>query len=496
MFSSTSIPVWMLIIPVLGMLAIASGLPAKRIALGVGGLNLLLSFILFGAYDAVTGGYQMLTRVPVLELPELFMIHFLVGVDGVSLPLVLLTTIVSLSAFAVASEEVKRPKEFFICLLAVSFGSLGAFLSLDLFFLYIFHEVALIPTFLLIGVWGTRDRKFAATQLTLYLAFGSLILLIGLLGLYFVFPPDFRTFDLVELQQRLGEMQGPIPLDLQKVIYPLLLIGFGILVSLFPFHSWAPAGYAASPAPAVMLHAGILKKFGLYGLIRLGVLFFQDGVAVYAELLAFLLLGNILYIGFVTLAQKDLNLMLGYSSVMHMGYLFLGLLSMNLIGLTGMVVLMVAHGLSAALLFGLASSIRERAGTLVLKDLGGLATKAPHLAFLFIMGAFASIGLPGLGNFAGEVLIFFGAWTAYPVVTALALWGVVISAVYMLRAVRDIFFGELNPVLEKARDLRGLSESWPYVLLVVALLVVGCYPRILTDMIQPSLIQLFESAGL
>ncbi|MFQ3670400.1 MAG: NADH-quinone oxidoreductase subunit M [Verrucomicrobiia bacterium] len=491
-----ALPLFLLLVPLAGLGLMIAGLPAKKVALGTALVNLLLALALYAGYDAGAGGYQFQTMTPVMEMDDLFVIHFHVGVDGVSLPLVLLTALVSVAAFAVAPAEVRRTTEFYSCLLLISFGAMGAFLSLDLFFLYIFHEVALIPTFILIGVWGTHDRKFAATQITLYLAFGSLVLLAGLLGLYFVFPPELRTFNLVELQETMQVMEGPIPLEWQEIIYPLLLVGFGILVSLWPFHSWAPAGYASAPAPVAMLHAGVLKKFGLYGLIRLGIPFFQDGVEWYAQVLGVLLLGNILYIGFVAMAQKNLDLLLGYSSVMHMGYLFLGFVSMNMIGLTGMVVLMVAHGLSTAMLFGLASAIRERTGTLALKEMGGLGTKAPTLCFLFMVGALASIGLPGLGNFAGEVLVFFGAWPLMPWVTALALWGVVISAVYMLRAARDIFFGEVASSVVGARDFAGLRESWPYWMLGAGLVAIGFYPKVVTSVVQPSLVRLFESAGL
>lgn len=490
------LPLLLLLVPLAGVGVMLAGVPAKRAALGAALVNLGLALVLYASYDAAAGGYQFRLQAPVMDVPDLFRIQFYLGVDGVSLPMVLLTALVTVSALAVAPAEVRRAVEFYTCLLLISLGAMGAFLSLDLFFLYIFHEIALIPTFILIGVWGTHDRKFAATQITLYLAFGSLVLLAGLLGLYFVFPAELRTFDLVELQELLPQMDGPIPLGSQAVIYPLLLIGFGILISLWPMHSWAPAGYASAPAPAAMLHAGVLKKFGLYGLVRLGVPFFQDGVELYMGVLAVLLLGNILYIGWVALAQKNLDVLLGYSSVMHMGYLFLGFVSMNLIGLSGMVVLMVAHGLSTAMLFGLASAIRERTGTLALKDLGGLGAKAPVLFVLFMIGALASIGLPGLGNFAGELLVFFGAWPVLPWVTALALWGVVLSAVYMLRAVRDIFYGEVSSAVEGARDLAGLKESWPFWLLAAGLLVIGCYPKAITSLAQPSLVRLFESAGL
>jgi NADH-quinone oxidoreductase subunit M len=485
----------MLLVPVLACLVIAWQRPssAKPVALAAVAINAVLSLIVYGAFPTTgTGvymaGYQFETNVPFVQVLDFFTINFHIGVDGINLPLVLLTTIVSLSAIAVAPAEIKRAREFFICLLLVSAGALGAFLSLDVFFLYIAHEIALIPTFLLIGIWGTHDRKFAATQITLYLAGGSMVLLAGIIGLYLAIPSPQQSFDLTQLNA--VARSGALSPFQQNIIFPLLLVGFGSLVSLWPFHSWAAPAYASAPAPAVMLHAGVLKKFGLYGLIRLAIPFLPEGFQTYGHLVMILLLFNVIYIGLVTIAQKDLSLLLGYSSVMHMGYLFLGLISLNVIGLSGMVVLMVAHGLSAALLFGLASVIREKFGTLHLKEMGGLATKAPILAFLFIVGAMASIGLPGLGNFPGEILILFGAWRSYPLGVILCAWGVVISAVYMLRAVRDICFGETAPALGQTLDLGRFGQRWPYVILVAALLCIGVCPRIITDLAEPSIILL------
>jgi NADH-quinone oxidoreductase subunit M len=236
-----------------------------------------------------------------------------------------------------------------------------------------------------------------------------------------------------------------------------------------------------------MLHAGVLKKFGLYGLLRLAVPYLPEGVQSMSTLLLVLLMANILYIGWVTIAQKDLTLMLGYSSVMHMGFLFLGLLSLNLTGLTGVVLLMVAHGLSAALLFGTAAEIRERAGSTLFKDLGGFSAQVPVLAFLFIVGGLASIGVPGLGNFAGEVLIFFGAWKHYTPWVMVALWGLVISAVYMLRAIRATCYGAAQEPAAAWLDLPASGRVWPYALLAGALAIAGIFPGLLAGVAKPTL---------
>src|SRR6185503_1952556 len=294
-------------------------------------------------------------------------------------------------------------------------------------------------------------------------------------------PEKSRTFDMVKL----AAARNLIPVEAQARPFIFLLIGFGILVSLFPFHSWAPPAYASAPTPAAMLHAGVLKKFGLYGLIRLAVPLLPAGAQHWANLLLVLLVGNILYVGFVTLAQKRLDLMLGYSSVMHMGYIFLGIAAFNLVGVSGAALLMFAHGLSIAALFALAGFLREKNPTLALDGFGGLAKPAPWLGFTFGLAAFASIGLPGFANFASEITIFFGAFkpaaglsaSNFQLATIFALWGVVISAVYMLRAYRAIFLGE--PGKEAATWADPVkSLRWPVILLLAVLLLAGFAPGV------------------
>lgn len=483
--SQSYLLVLMLLIPVVGIGLILLKSPPKMVAVAAALLNFTFGIVAFMQFNSQIAGPQLGLNIPWVHLSGLPEIRFHLGLDGINLPLLLLTTTVTLAAVAVVPADIKRPREFFSYLLLMSLGAIGAFVSFDLFFLYIFHEFALIPTFLLIGIWGTQNRQFASMQLTLYLTLGSLVLLAGLLALVFSIPAAQRSFDLVTLQNLLTH--SPLSLVSQKTAAALLLLGFGTLVSLFPLHSWAAPGYAAAPPSVAMMHAGVLKKFGLYGLIRIAIPLLPGGLDAWQPWLLALLLGNILYIGFVTLAQKELQTMLGFSSVMHMGYLFLGIAAANETSLSGVILLMVAHGLSAALLFGLAGEIQQRTGENRFKELGGLAQKAPFLATAFVIASMASIGLPGLANFPGELLIFFGAWhSIITLVMVFVLWGVVLGAVYQLRAVRRVFFGDLPEKFANITDLAGTAQRGPYVLLIAALLLLGFFPSILLQVVTPA----------
>jgi NADH-quinone oxidoreductase subunit M len=289
------------------------------------------------------------------------------------------------------------------------------------------------------------------------------------------------------------EHRALIPAATQGSTFIWLLIGFGILISLFPFHSWAPTAYASAPTPAAMLHAGVLKKFGLYGLIRIALPLLPEGAREWTSFLLILLVANILYIGLVTIAQKRLDLMLGYSSVMHMGYIFLGIAAGNLVGVTGASLLMLGHGLSIAALFAMCGYLRQSSPSLAFTSLGGVAKTAPFLGYAFGMAAFASIGLPGFANFASELMVFFGAFGSggmkaafgpLQIATVCALWGVVISAVYMLRAYRQIFMGE--PAGAVALPDPGRALRWPVIILLGTLLVGGIWPKSFLSYIQPS----------
>src|SRR5437763_2263864 len=475
--------------PIVAAILIMAGAPARKTALVASGLMFVTTLFLLASFQRGQRDFQHVTSFTIS--PE-WRLSFTTGVDGLSVIMVLLAAIVTLAAVWFAGKIEKYQIAFYGCLLFISGGAIGAFASIDLFFFYAFHELALIPTFLLIGIWGSGNRIAAAWKITIYLAVGSFILLLGLILLYQSVPAASRSFDIRALQA--AASLGQISADAQRHIYLLLLIGFGILTSLFPFHTWAPEAYAAAPAPAAMLHAGILKKFGLYGLLRLAIPMLPEGARHWTNLLVVLLLANIIYVGLVTIAQKRLDWMLGYSSVMHMGYIFLGIASASILGATGAVVLIFAHGLSIALLFAIAGEIRKRTGTLLLDDLGGLAKVMPFAGLAFGLGAFAAIGLPGFANFAGEILIFFGAFKngwemerfhLFQIATVLGLWGVVISAVYMLRAYRKAFMGALAARWKDLVDLRsGLRV--PVTLLVGAALCYGFFPQSFVRIIAPA----------
>ncbi|CAN5317387.1 NADH-quinone oxidoreductase subunit M [soil metagenome] len=483
-------------VPIVAAVLLGIGAPARKTAMVAAALNLLLGIYVFAGFDSAgPATYQFVSTLPILDSPAL---SFAVGVDGMALILLLLTVIVTLCAVACTSPAAaeRNPALYYASSLLISAGALGAFLSTDLFFFYAFHELALIPTFLMIGIFGKGvAHRAAAWRITIYLGAGSLVLLAGLIALYLNFSGDSLTFDIPTLTANAAA--GTVAAGTQEWIFLTLLVGFGILVSLFPFHSWAAPAYAAAPTPTAMLHAGVLKKFGLYGLLRVGLPLLPEGASSpwVQNLLLVLLLGNILFVGLVTIAQKRLDTMLGNSSVMHMGYVFLGIASVSTLGIQGAILLMFAHGISIALLFALAARIEEQTGTLEFAKLGGLAKAAPFLGFAFGLAAFASVGLPGFANFAGEVMIFFGGFSRFSaagglspleIATICALWGVVISAVYMLRAYRHIFMGVggTAPGSASGRDI-GFFQRWPFLLLMAALLVVGFYPNLFLNLLVP-----------
>src|SRR6266403_992179 len=473
--------------PIVAAILILIGAPARKTALATSVLTFVIALFLLASFQKGQRDFQHVTSFSIS--PE-WHLSFTTGLDGLSLIMVLLASMVTVAAVWFAGAIERYENAFYACLLLISGGAIGAFASIDLFFFYAFHELALIPTFLLIGIWGSGNRTAAAWKITIYLAVGSFILLLGLILLYQSLPANLRTFDMRVLKNAAGQIAP----DAQRNIYLLLLVGFGILISLFPFHSWAPEAYASAPAPAAMLHAGVLKKFGLYGLLRLAIPLLPEGAHHWANLLVVLLLGNIIYVGLVTIAQKRLDWMLGYSSVMHMGYIFLGIASANILGVTGATVLMFAHGLSIALLFAIAGELRRRTGTLVLDDLGGLGKVMPFAGLAFGLGAFAAIGLPGFANFAAEIMVFFGAfqngWEMnrfhyFQIATVLGLWGVVISTVYMLRAYRTSFMGPIPERWKDALDLRTTLRV-PVTLLVAALLWFGFFPQSFVRIVSPA----------
>ncbi|MGC6455869.1 MAG: complex I subunit 4 family protein [Coraliomargaritaceae bacterium] len=469
----------------------------RAIALSGFAIPLFAALILAFNFDSsLAGGYNFEMRMDTgLSAVGVFL-HL--GLNGISLPLFLLAGVVGLATglYAVHSKA-ERPHLYLALLLIMQAGLMGTFASIDIFFFYFFHEFALIPTFIMIGIWGGAGRRAAAMELAVYLTLGALLSLLGLIALYA--SSGAESFSLPELRNYLSGQ--PIGETFQNNIFGLLLFGFGILVALFPFHSWAPKAYAMAPTGAAMLHAGVLKKFGLYGLLQIASPLLPDGGAHWFPWIVWLALGNILIIGLITLAQRDLKMMLGYSSVMHMGYAFLGIATFSVIGAGGAVLMMVAHGLSVALLFMLSTCIYHRSKTFDMTEMGGLGTKAPLLCAFFLAATMASIGLPGFGNFVGEFVIFasLGANESTRWLLAPAAIGIVISAIYGLRAVANIFFGPPSEAFrncledENLKDLQ-IHEKIPALLLVAALFFVGVLPGVLSGPASAELSQLYTES--
>ena len=450
----------------------------RGVTLGASGLTALLALVAFCSFDP-DGGLQFETEWTWVESLGL---KFHLAADGINIGIIFMGAVVAFAAVCCAGDVTHRIKEFYFLLNLMICGILGAFASMDLFFFYFFHELALVPTFIMIGVWGRgQNRNYATYKITLYLSFGALLALIGLIGVYV--QTGAESFSIPDLMKAVEEK--PIMESAQQWIFPLLMFGFGILVSLWPFHTWAPLGYGAAPTAIAMLHAGVLKKFGLYGLIRVAIPMAPAGAQTWLEVLAWLALANLLFCGLVAVRQKDLNQLIGNSSVAHMGFIFLGIASLNVIGLTGAVLVMIAHGLLAALAFGLSGHLYLQHGSLDMTRMGGLLRKMPLAGTALLMAMMAGCGLPGFANFAGEITIFFAAWSAgFQIITVIAAWSaLVIGGLYMLRAIRNILHGSQGEDWDNASDAKPLVAT-AFGLLLAMLLVFGFAPNLLTKRIN------------
>lgn len=446
--------------------------------------------------DAATGYAFMQPQAYDTGLTSLG-ISLKLGLNGISMPLFMMAGVVGLAAglYAIQSKA-ERPRLYLGLLLVMQAGLMGVFASIDIFFFYFFHEFALIATFIMVGVWGGRDRGYAAMKMTIYLTLGAMLSLLGFILIYT--KSGAESFDLIALREEIA-LHG-LAGTVQNYAFGLLMFGLGILVSLFPFHTWAPLGYGAAPSSVSMLHAGVLKKFGLYGLVQIALPLLPEGALAWSPALLWLALGNIVIIGLIAIAQRDLKQMVGYGSVMHVGYGFLGVACLSTLGAGGVVLFMVAHGLSVSLLFLLSTSVYHRTGTFDMDDMGGLVKKAPVLAAFFLTAVLASIGLPGPGllNFWGELTIFMAVYDHAGWMVVPALLGVVISAIYGLRAMGKVFYGqpsaaflkhqETNPVT----DLRW-SERVPALVLILTLVGFGVWPRALTEPLNRTLEEVYPA---
>ena len=486
-----------LLAPILGI-AIILFIPAARekeiklTAAAVTFISLALSIAAFLTYDKGTGGLQFLETYSWIPA---FGINYSVGVDGLSLPLILLTSIVIFTGVFASWHMEQRIKEFFIFLLLLVSGVFGVFISRDLFFFYIFFEVAVIPMFVLIGVWGSTRKDYAAMKLTLYLLVGGVLALVGIIATFiYAAKLGIRTFDI----QTLGTID--FSFGFQKFAFFLIMMGFGFLVPMWPFHTWSPDGHVAAPTAVSMLHAGVLMKLGGYGIIRAGIFLFPEGAKFWAPLITVLCLANVVYGAMVAMVQKDLKFVIGYSSVSHMGYVLLGIASLNFAGLDGAVAQMFAHGIMTALFFTLVGNIYHKAHTREITRFGGLMHQMPRVGVGFIIAGLASLGLPGLNNFVAEFLIFTGSFSKttllfsfipFKVISILAILGIVITALYVLKVVQDTFFGPRKKEWDHLKDAKGV-EMVPIVILAGVLILFGLFPSPLIDLIHNGVIPLMN----
>ena len=456
---------------------------ARRLALLTAATGLALGTIGTISY-ATSGGpaIQTLTDVPWIKSLG---IHFLLAVDGISLTMVMLTGIAATTGVLFSWNVKTRVKEFFALYFALIGGVYGVFMSFDLFLLFVFYELAIIPKYFLIAIWGSGEKRYAAMKLALYSFVGSALVLIGMIGTYVVSGGE--TMNLIELSQ------FPFPESFQYWAFPMVFIGFAVLAGMWPFHTWAPTGHAAAPTAASMLLAGVVMKLGAYGALRVAVTLFPAGLAEWREVIGLLAVIGIIYGAGVALVQRDFKFVIGYSSVSHMGFVILGLVTLNEIGMSGAVLQMFSHGIIAGLLFGVVGRmVYDRAHTrqLTMLECMGLAKALPFAMVTFVIAGFASMGMPGFSGFVAEVQILIGAWHASPKFALFAGVGIVIGVAYTLRVMNQVFFGDAKPgrqlTVPPTKPIT-IPEIVGSVMLIGCTLTVGLYPRILLDLIVPSL---------
>ena len=424
-------------------------------------------------------------------------ISYFVAADGISLSLVLLTALVILCGTFASWTVTNRTKEFYCLLLLLVSGVFGVFVAQDLVFFFLFYEVAVLPMYILIGVWGTGRKEYAAMKLTLYLLLGSALMLVGILGIYFAaeLPAGVsgRTFDLTVLAE------AHYGARFQSVAFLLLYVGFGILAAIWPLHTWSPDGHASAPTAVSMLHAGVLMKLGAYGILRVGFGCLPEGAHAWVWLVGAIAVINIVYGAYVAMGQRDLKYVIAYSSVSHMGVVMLGLAAYNEVSMNGAVLQMFSHGIMTGLFFALVGLVYEKSHTRNIDDMGGLAQRMPGIAIAFTIAGFASFGLPGTSGFVAEFLVFVGTFQAHladytlgpvPLFSVFAIGAVVaivVTAVYVLKVVQRVFQGPLDE--DRYGDISDArtTEWFALIVLSATLILVGIYPSPLTDLIGSSL---------
>jgi NADH-quinone oxidoreductase subunit M len=455
---------------------------ARKVAMGTAVAGLFVA--LTGFFSFPKGEILTVAKLP--WVPSLGL-EFHLAADGISLTLVLLTGLAAVGGILFSWNIEHRAKEFFAFYLALIGGVYGVFLSFDLFLLFVFYEIAIVPKYFIIAIWGSTRKEYGAMKLAIYSFVGSAMVLIGLIAAYVI--SGGHTMNVLELAKY------PFPHSFQMWAFPLVFVGFAILAGLWPFHTWAPTGHVAAPTAASMLLAGVVMKLGAYGCLRVAMTLFPEGLEVWKMWIAVLAVIGIVYGALVALVQKDFKFVIGYSSVSHMGFVMLGLMTLNTIGLSGAVLQMFSHGIIAGLLFAVVGRmVYERTHTRELAALEGmnLVKAMPFAAVTFVIAGCASMGLPGFSGFVAELQVIIGAWQAFPTLAVITGVGIVIGVAYTLRAMQKAFFGEVESKPVESHDEEhepspiSIPERLGAAMLIGVSLLVGLYPRILLDVIVPS----------
>jgi NADH-quinone oxidoreductase subunit M len=444
-----------------------------------------LSLELFFAYDSAAGSIQFEEIIPWVQGVG---ISYHVGVDGFSTVLILLNSLVYFTGVLTMWDLDNRVKEYFAFMVLLVIGVYGVFMSLDLFFLFFFYEIAVVPMYPLILIWGSGNKDYAAMKLMVFLLAGSALLFPGLLAIYH--EAGLHSFDMVALAAHSFDPQ------FQVFCYPFIYLGFGVLAGMFPFHGWSPTGHVAAPSAVSMLHAGVLMKLGAFGVLAVGMRLLPEGAVFWAPTFSVMAAIGIIYGAFVAMRQSDFKFVIGFSSVSHMGVVLLGL-NLAALGkggadaLNGAVFQMFAHGVMTALFFSTVGFIYDRAHSKTLADFGGLGSQMPRAVSLFIVAGLCGAGLPGLASFWPELLVFLAALNTYPIIGVAIIGGLVLTAVYILRVFALAFYGPPNPRWDGLReqDMRGF-QLLPRAILVAVLLFFGFFPNAMLNAINQTTVAL------
>jgi NADH-quinone oxidoreductase subunit M len=480
----------------------------RGIAASAAFVSLVASLYIFYGYDTVQGGFQFVQKFAWSK--ELGIALYL-GVDGIGTPLVLASSILLFAGIFVSWHIKDRAKEFYIWLLILAAATIGVFMSLDLFFLYFFYEMSVIPMYLLLGMWGSHTKKYlemtdpeglkqrdsvgfifnfgsnskeyAAMKLVLFLSAFAVAALMGILLIYKF--SGLNTFDILVLREQANLMNIPVlGTTLDKIIWILVFFGFASIAPIWPLHSWSPVGHAAAPAATSMLHAGVLMKLGHFSIIRVAFEILPETTRELMPIAAVLCMFSIIYGGFVAFYAKDTKYVIGYSSSSHMGYVFLGMAALNYISLSGAVIYMFAHAMATGMLFAMAGWVYDQTHTRDIPSLGGLSNKMPFISGCFIVGCMASIGMPGTVNFVAEIMIVVGSWNKYPLQVIVAMLGIVLTLAYLFKMMRGLFYGPMNQKYSHAHDAVGTVDRLPLLMMITISIGFGIFPMHLYEVVR------------